>query len=101
MKFDENLEDFRLYLYSHLNKDYDLMGAIGAGLDFIENQEDDKTLFCSELIVLAFKKFKILPVEMKASEVTPIELCQYKLYSGIKQLFGDKQEIEGFNSIAV
>jgi len=74
---------------------------MGAGLDIINNKEDDKKLFCSELIALAFKYIGILPGHINSSEVTPIDLCRYKLYNRYMQIIGANQEIKDFNTIEV
>ena len=97
----DNRDLFRLFLYRLLNKDYDLFGAIGAGLDVINNNEDDKKLFCSELITMAFKYIGILPKNINSSEVTPIDLCSYKLYDRCMQICGTNQIIKNFNTVKV
>lgn len=99
-------ENFRWFLYSQLNKDYDLFGAIGAGIDAldgigIKNEENSQKMFCSELICFAFKEVGILPKEINSSEVTPIDLCRFNIYQECTQILGEYQEIKDFNSVKI
>jgi len=100
----ERLGDFKYFLYSQLNKDYDLFGAIGAGVDIFdgfgaESKENSDKLFCSELISFAFKEVGILSEGINASEVTPIDLCRFHIYEDCIQIMGEPEDIPGFNSV--
>ena len=103
-KLHKEMDTFKRFLYTQLNKQYDFQGAIMAGLDNMDtigmtiSVENYDNFFCSELIASVFKKIGILP-EMNCGEVTPIDLCKFSLYSGYNNILGT-QKIKGFNTVA-
>ena len=99
-----NPHNFTQFVFLQQGKPYDLPQAIKAGIDFADesgltlNQENFSKLFCSEFVAAALKKAGVLK-KINASEVTPIELCQYQIYDPCYVIFnGEKKEIEDFNS---
>ena len=68
------------------------------------NPEDFSRFFCSELAAAALEEAGMVP-RLNASEVTPIDLCQWAIYEPTyHQLFWDEQalpeqrEIKRYNS---
>ncbi|WP_417916256.1 hypothetical protein [Candidatus Electronema sp. JC] len=107
--FDE--EKFYNFLFQQKGKKYDLPQAVKAGIDLLDrlpfsgkdgptlNKEDFSKFFCSELVAAAFEQAGVTgPVN--ASEVTPIDLCRWRIYqSSYYQLKGDpSKKISRFNT---
>ena len=97
-------EAFIQFLVLSQGKPYDIPQAIRAGIDFADasgltlNQEDFSRFFCSEFVAAALEEAGVLK-NINASELTPLELCQYNIYHPTYVVFtGEKKEIEGFNS---
>jgi hypothetical protein len=87
-RFDETA--FFNFLYSAKYKPFDLPQAVQAALDFairqqenlaesFRNQEDLNKYFCSELVAAALESAGVVP-KLNASEVTPIDLCRWRLF---------------------
>lgn len=95
------------FLLDQEGKPYDYGQAVKAAIDGIldvlgptANREDFDKFFCSELVVAALEKAGVLG-QINASEVLPIELCQFNLYKEKYVQFkgSDDIKIRGFNSI--
>jgi hypothetical protein len=104
------------FLYSVKNRSFDLPQAIQAAFDFAErehhgqikesfqNQEDLSRFYCSELVAAAFRAAGVVG-NINASEVTPVDLCCWKLfqldYYSLKKADPAKKplEITGYNSM--
>jgi len=89
-------------------KPYDMPQAVRSALDTLDkvpviggatyNIEDFSKFFCSELVAGALEKGGVIR-EINSSEVTPIDLCMFNLYSrNYFQLAGRKMLIKGYNS---
>lgn len=60
--------------------------------------ESPGRLFCSELAALALKAAYVLPVWIDSSEIRPVDLCRFRIYSqNYYQLRNGWQEIKGYN----
>ena len=109
-KFDgKAFYDF-LFNQAKERKAYDMPQAIKSALDAMDNlpfgmhgpgynKEDFSKFFCSELVAAGLEKAGSVGT-VNASEVTPIDLCRWKIY-GAKyfQLKGDKsKKISRFNT---
>ena len=88
-------------------KPYDTPQAVKSALDQLDsvpiiggathNVEDFSSFFCSELVTGALEQGGAIK-QINASEVTPIDLCTFNLYSGkYFQLKGTKKLIKGYN----
>ncbi len=107
--FDE--ENFYNFLFQQRGRKYDLPQAVKAGIDLLDrlpfsgndgptlNKEDFSKFFCSELVAAAFELAGVTG-PINASEVTPIDLCRWRIYQGsYYQLKGDPQKrISRFNT---
>ncbi len=107
-RFDE--KEFYNFLFQQKGREYDLPQAVKAGIDLLDrlpfsgggpslNREDFSKFFCSELVAAAFERAGVTgPVN--ASEVTPIDLCRWRIYqSSYYQLKGDpSKKISRFNT---
>lgn len=110
-KVDTKHQEFLSFLLAQLGKPYDTMGAIGAGFDLLDklgaaNKENFATFFCSEFASAALESVRAFgeDVEINSSEVTPIDLCMFQIYSeGPPTLLrGDETaKINGYNSLPV
>lgn len=96
-----NHTKFFNYVYQHKGKKYDMKQAILSAVDALEavgigkNEEDFGRFFCSELVAGAYEAAGIVP-EVNASEITPIELCTWDIYSTTYyQLKGEFTRIPG------
>jgi hypothetical protein len=89
---------------------YDMPQAIKSALDALDtlpfgmhgpgyNSEDFSKFFCSELVAAGLEKAGAVD-SVNASEVTPVDLCRWKIYQGTYyQLKGDADnEISRFNT---
>jgi len=64
------------------------------------NIEDFSRLFCSELVAAALEASGAIS-HLNASEVTPIDLCQFAIYrEDYYQLKGEQELIEGYNTLS-
>lgn len=70
--------------------------------DFLEitrNKEDFEAFFCSELVAGALEAGGVID-KLNASEVTPIDLCRFNIYTAdYFQFSGEEKKIRGFNSV--
>ena len=80
-----NQKEFFNFLFSQDGKKYDALQAIKAGVDILdslgltENKEDFDKFFCSELVAAGLEAAGTVG-KVNASEVTPIDLCRWKIY---------------------
>jgi hypothetical protein len=104
-KFDST--KFHNFLAQQEGKLYDTIQAIKSALDIFDkiqgpgySFEDFSRFFCSELAAGGLEESGFVP-KVNASEVTPIDLCRWKIYEGYYvQLKGDKpKNIRGFNTM--
>jgi hypothetical protein len=99
-----------LFIQARKRKKYDVPQAIKSAIDAIDelpcgmhgpgyNREDFSKFFCSELVAAGLEKAGAVG-KVNASEVTPIDLCRWKIYHGeYYQLKGDpKKRITRFNT---
>jgi hypothetical protein len=92
-----DLDKFWEFMFKARGKSYDVPGALRAGTDLLQQEEDFSKFFCSELVAGALEAAGALP-PINASETTPIELCRMNVYSGrYYQLAGRQQAIGGYN----
>jgi hypothetical protein len=109
---DFDVSAFFDFLYHQADKNikYDLTQALKSAMDTFEklpwgannsayNTEDFSKFFCSELVAAGLEKSKAVGT-VNASEVTPIDLCRWKIYQGEYYLLkGDAdKKISRFNS---
>lgn len=103
LSFDE--KKYFNFLIDNEGKPYDSIQAALAGLDKLDTlgitnaHEDFSRFFCSELVAASLEQAGTVK-NVNASEVTPIDLCMFKIFeSNFSQMKGDKIEIKGYNSI--
>lgn len=90
--FDQ--EKFYNFLFQHEGKKYDMYQALQAGADALDSvklpfgmsglgyaEEDFSKFFCSELVAAGLEAAGTVG-KINASEVTPIDLCRWQIYSG-------------------
>jgi len=98
------------FLLQQKGKLYDLPQAIMSGLDLLDEHallerathavEDYRCFFCSELVAGALEASGAVP-HLNASEVTPIDLCTFSIYSDdYWQLKGEPEAIQGYNTVS-
>jgi hypothetical protein len=98
------------FLLQQEGKPYDVPQAIMSGLDLLDDHaqlerathavEDFSCFFCSELVAGALEASGAVP-HLNASEVTPIDLCTFSIYSeDYWQLKGEPEAIEGYNTVS-
>lgn len=89
-------------------KPYDMPQAVRSAVDTLDkvpiiggatyNIEDFSKFFCSELVAGALEKGGVVN-NINSSEVTPIDLCMFNIFSGkYFQLTGTKTMIKGYNT---
>ncbi len=101
-----NEKDFFDFLIDSRGKPYDTLPVlIRAWIDHLdrlgitENKEDFGSLFCSELVAGALEKADVIS-NINASEVTPIDVCRFRIYADdYVQFKGKKKKIRRFNSM--
>ena len=97
------------FLLHQNRKPYDMPQAVKSALDFFDetplvgrtthNIEDFSRFFCSELAAAGLEAGGVIG-SLNASEVTPIDLCRFKIYrAAYYQLKGRGNEIRGYNSL--
>ena len=110
--FDQKAFYDFLFKQAKDRKPYDMPQAIKSSLDALDslpfglhgpgyNSEDFSKFFCSELVAAGLEKANAVG-SVNASEVTPIDLCRWKIY-GKKyyQLKGDtSRRISRFNTLS-
>lgn len=105
-----DIQKFFNFLLDQTDKKYDITQAVKAALDSMDktpvlnnltlNQEDFSKFFCSELAAAAFEKGGIIK-SLNASEVTPIDLCRFNIFSNdYYKIKGGDRKINGFNSLS-
>lgn len=102
-----NQEAFFDFLFdqARAKKPYDLAQALKSAVDLIDmfdkNTEDFSKFFCSELVAAGFEKAGLVS-HVNASEVTPIDLCRWRIFEDDYYLLkGDSEkEISRHNSTA-
>jgi hypothetical protein len=104
-----DFKKFYNFLLHQNHKPYDMPQAIKSALDATDkvpllgglthNTEDFSRFFCSELAAAGLEAGGAIP-PLNASEVTPIDLCMFKIYSGeYYQLKGKEKAIKGYNTL--
>lgn len=102
-----DLNKFYEFLFRQDRKPYDLSGAIKSGLDKMDkmfgsltyNIENFSAFFCSELAAAGLEAGEVIK-SLNASEVTPIDLCMFKIYQpDYSQLIGGDKDIRGYNTL--
>jgi hypothetical protein len=105
-----NRKKFYDYLLRQDRKPYDMPQAIKSALDTLDNvpllgkathnKEDFSKFFCSELATAGLKKGGVIS-RINSSEVTPIDLCKFKIYKdGYHQIKGRKKLLKGYNTLS-
>ncbi len=109
-----NQQRFYDFLFNQARerKEYDMPQAIKSSLDALDklpfglhgptyNSEDFSKFFCSELVAAGFEQAGTVG-KVNASEVTPIDLCRWKIYGDTYyHLKGDStKRISRFNSMS-
>jgi hypothetical protein len=110
--FDQKAFYDFLFKQAKDRKPYDMPQAIKSSLDVLDNlpfglhgpgynSEDFSKFFCSELVAAGLEKANAVG-SVNASEVTPIDLCQWKIYEKkYYQLKGDtSRRITRFNTLS-
>ncbi|MDH5179541.1 MAG: hypothetical protein OEZ39_02965 [Gammaproteobacteria bacterium] len=105
-----NAVKFYEFLFQAEGKKYDTLQALKAGTDWFDswkifgkggpgyNEEDFGKFFCSELVAGGLEAAGSVG-NINASEVTPIDLCRWNIYSGkYYQLKGDVTNITRYNT---
>ena len=86
-----NQGQFYQYLLDQQGKEYDMKQAVQAGTDVFDSlgsgalgyaKEDLSRFFCSELVAEGLQRSGMLGqgVNINSSEVTPIDLCRWRIY---------------------
>jgi len=102
-----DLKAFMDFLLHSEGKKYDMPQAIKSALDGMDsvsvlnlmtyNQEDFSAFFCSELATAALEAGGVIG-KINSSEVTPIDLCSFEIYSKDHyQIKGKKTKITDYN----
>lgn len=97
------------FLMHQNRKKYDLSQAVTSALDAIDkvpiagratyNVEDFSRFFCSELATAGLEAGGVIK-KINSSEVTPVDLCRFKLYDkDYFQFKGRKKIIGGYNQL--
>ena len=103
-----NLEHFQLFLHAQHNKPYDTRQALESAFDFADHvpllkrgltyaKEDFNKIFCSELVAGSLEASGIIK-ELNASEVTPIEICNWDIFEDKYYRLKGKDTLIGFDS---
>ena len=109
--FDERA--FYDFLTQQEGKKYDQLQAAGSAIDFWDNAklpfglkapgnntEDYARFFCSELVSAGLKAAGMLPQSINASEVTPGDICRWKIFEPEYYLLkGEDKKLSGYNSL--
>lgn len=95
-RFDE--QSFLDYMLHQNGKPYDVWQLLPFLLPFLPVPDDDKRLYCSELVARGFARSGILPRSFRAGKVAPDQLARFKLYdTTLCQLAGSRCDVPGFN----
>ena len=102
-----DFKTFYDFLVLQKGKPYDITQAVKSAVDVFDkfpilevltnNKEDFGKLFCSELVAVGLERSGAIR-SLNCSEVTPIDLCRFRLYNDCVRIKGDR-EIRGFNSV--
>jgi hypothetical protein len=106
---EHNKINFNDFLQEQQGKKYDIWQLFGSTVDATDsvpllhhlsrNTEDFSSWFCSELVAAAFNIAGVTN-RVNASEVTPIDLCQFNIYAeNYIQFKGEEKDITGINSL--
>lgn len=96
----------RMFLRNQVGKPYDTKQAMQSGVDswspfgIFDAEEDFAKLFCSELVMAAYEAAGVVG-DINASEVTPIEMCRYKIWDKHLAIRGKINNIPGFNTLEI
>lgn len=104
-----DLRTFFNFCLHQKGKPYDISQAVKSALDALDkipfvgrlthNVEDFSRFFCSELVAAALEKGGVIK-KINASEVTPIDLCHFRLYRNtFYQIKGTRKVIKYFNKL--
>jgi hypothetical protein len=109
-RFDQKAFYDFLFNQAKDRKPYDMPQAIKSALDALDelpfgiegpgyNGEDFSKFFCSELVAAGLEKAGSVGT-VNASEVTPIDLCRWKIYQGSYYLLkgNEEKKISRFNT---
>lgn len=106
-----NKRKFYNYLFKQDRKPYDTPQALKSALDTLDNvpllgkathnKEDFSKFFCSELAAYGLEKGGVVS-SLNSSEVTPIDLCRFKIYKeDYHQISGEEEKkIKGYNTLS-
>lgn len=108
--FTQNQNTCIEFLLQQEHKPFDLWQLFGSAVDATDNlplfkylshnTEDFTRWFCSELVAAALRLSKLIHID-NASEMTPIDICQFAIFqSSYTQFVGEQTEIVGFNSLS-
>ena len=97
------------FLLHQNRKKYDMPQVVNSALDMLDNipllergtqnTEDFSGFFCSELAASGLEVAGAIK-SLNASEVTPIDLCSFKIYANdYFQMKGGEKRIGGFNTL--
>jgi len=92
-----------LFNQARQKKHYDVSQAVKSALDLPfgigESEEDFSKFFCSELVAAGLEISGVIG-NVNASEITPIELCRWRIYKdNYYQLKGEPKEISRYNTV--
>ena len=104
-----DFKKFYDFLLHQERKVYDMPQAVKSALDLFDetpligrsthNLEDFSKFFCSELAAAGLEAGGVIDY-LNASEVTPIDLCRFKVYADeYTQIKGREKHIKGFNTL--
>lgn len=105
-----DIQKFFDFLLDQTDKKYDITQAVKSAFDSLDktpgvngltlNKEDFSKFFCSELAAAAFEEGGIIK-SINASEVTPIDLCRFNIFSKhYYKIKGADKKINGYNSLS-
>ncbi len=105
-----NTIKFYNFLFKQDHKPYDMPQAVKSALDTLDNVplvggathniEDFDKFFCSELAAAGLKKGGVIK-KINSAEVTPIDLCRFKIYKNeYHQISGRQKLIKGHNTLS-
>ncbi|MEN8244711.1 MAG: hypothetical protein ABFS43_07400 [Thermodesulfobacteriota bacterium] len=98
------------FLLHQEHKEYDMPQAVKSSLDALDeiplfgkithNIEDFSRFFCSELATAGLEEGGVIS-HINSSEVTPIDLCRFKIYKeDYHQINGEERGIKGYNTLS-
>ena len=105
-----DMKTFFDFLLHQNRKEYDMPQAVKSTLDALDkipilgkashNTEDFSKFFCSELAAAGLEAGGVIG-SLNASEVTPIDLCKFNIFTNeYRQIKGGERPIGGFNTLS-